>query len=460
MSRGGTFDTSRSSSFSVLASGNGSAIEIRPDRSSSTTVSLLGTDDLQAPQINSSGLSLPDFTLFTPTASNPPQDALGLGLNSTFLRHLMASRQIASRTWSLFWGLKGGSSAAQMDGSLVIGGCDAAKTTGNNLTSEFTRDGSCPWSCPNSLIVDLNDITLKFTNGTTVSLFGSSQGTAMRSCIKPDIPLITFPSSVWNTFTTLAGGAFIAPSESYKLWGMDFVADGAFDGDLSFTLSSGVEITVPNSQLVVPDVTVSAEGDLQITNNSLREILIYNLEDDNANDMPLLGQAFLTSAYLHVNNDAKQFTLWQARPTTETKLVPVVTDLTYCSNHSSPSAPATSVAPTKQRPSGNSLSIGAVVGVAVASIAATTLVFVVTFRAWSRKRSSPLLSPLPREPTYDTYKEAVVEIAESGDDGPPLRVRQSTVRELTSAPLYEMPSEPFRRSASGDDLVSTRGNSV
>ena len=40
-------------------------------------------------------------------------------------------------------------------------------------------------------------------------------------------------------------------------------------------------------------------------------------------EIPLLGQPFLSSAYLHVDNHLKQFTLWEANPTDKMQLVTV-----------------------------------------------------------------------------------------------------------------------------------------
>lgn len=431
--RGGAFDHTASSSFGPSADSNDT--EVRPADSSSATVVALGADNVLLPQLNTT-THLENFTVFTPSDTDPPQSGVGLGRNSSLLNALYASGQIASKTWSLFWGLEGGSPAAQLDGNLVLGGYDIAKTTGANLTTGFLTDSGCP----NSLVVYPNDITLNFKNGTNSSLFGASQGTAMRSCVKPDIPLITFPSNVWNSFTSLAGGNFVAPSESYKLWGMDFDTDGVFDGDMTFTLSSGLEITVPNSQLVVPDVTVSSSGQTQITNSNVREILVYNLEASNVTDMPLLGQVFLTSAYLHVDNDAEQFTLWQARPTNETRLIPVARGSPTCSNQTS--TPSTSVAASPQAPKiahHHGISTGAIVGIVLAVSTCTALVFGVVF--WRRRKGSkqPPRESLSEEPLYNTYKEAVVEIAQVDDRALRGRMRQSAPRELAAGSVYEMP---------------------
>ncbi len=217
-----------------------------------------------------------DFTFFTPSSGDLPQSGLGLGRNSTFLGTLFGTGKIASRTWSLFWGLEGGDTADITDGSLTLGGYDMAKTTGPNITQPFSSLADMA-QCPSSLIVFVTDIQVKHSNGTSVSLFGDGKGTALRTCIKPDIPLITFPSDIWSAFKAAIGGTYVGPSNSYKLWGMNYANQDIFDGDLQFVLSSGLELTVPNSQLVVPDVQVDKQGQMQIPNDTIKEILVYTL---------------------------------------------------------------------------------------------------------------------------------------------------------------------------------------
>jgi hypothetical protein len=70
-------------------------------------------------------------------------------------------------------------------------------------------------------------------------------------------------------------------------------------------------------------VQINQAAQMYIPDTNNREILIYNLESSNANDIPLLGQAFLTSTYLHANDDNEEFTIWQANPTTGENLVAV-----------------------------------------------------------------------------------------------------------------------------------------
>lgn len=96
------------------------------------------------------------------------------------------------------------------------------------------------------------------------------------------------------------------------------VARDSYAGSLTFTISSGFKITIPNSQLVVPDMSTNNRGTTIINSSTqdstgphgaTREILLDSMQGVNANDMPILGTPFLSSAYLSVNHDVDTFTL-------------------------------------------------------------------------------------------------------------------------------------------------------
>lgn len=88
------------------------------------------------------------------------------------------------------------------------------------------------------------------------------------------------------------------------------------------TLSSGLQIRIPNHQLILPDYHISSQGEI-IVNGSDRVVLINSLQAINLYDMPQLGQPFLSSAYLLVNEDTAQFTLWKSNPTTTRNLLAI-----------------------------------------------------------------------------------------------------------------------------------------
>ena len=147
-------------------------------------------------------------------------NVLGLHINSTLLNALVDAKMLASRSWSVFWGLTGADSSSQMDGSLVLGGYDLAKTTGTNHTSSFSQAPGC------SLLVTVTNIEMNFPNGTDFNVLGSSHGAALRMCVKPDYPIITIPEDIWNVFEGYAGGSYIGRSLGTNLWGQVFDAEG------------------------------------------------------------------------------------------------------------------------------------------------------------------------------------------------------------------------------------------
>ncbi|KAI9893921.1 MAG: hypothetical protein M1814_005474, partial [Vezdaea aestivalis] len=83
-----------------------------------------------------------------------------------------------------------------------------------------------------------------------------------------------------------------------------------------FCAELGLQVTIPNEQLIVPEYTLYPAG-RNILNTSIRGILLNGLEEVKKNDKLVLGQIFLTQIYLLVNGDAAQFTTWQSNATLE-----------------------------------------------------------------------------------------------------------------------------------------------
>lgn len=69
---------------------------------------------------------------------------------------------------------------------------------------------------------------------------------------------------------------------------------------------------------MVPNYDIDESGHTIIRNATSREILITS-----NNAQIILGQVFLTSAYLFVDLDLKQFTLWRSNPTERENLIAV-----------------------------------------------------------------------------------------------------------------------------------------
>ncbi|KAM0193010.1 hypothetical protein ACHAPI_007959 [Fusarium lateritium] len=273
-------------------------------------------------------VALQDFPFGIPTSEWDDEPStlspLGLGRNSTYLNALRTAGKITSRVWSIFWGRMW--TRNDLDGSLVLGGYDEKKVTGENYTAPLVfgnfdaKDG-----CWTGMRVTVTDIKINFLGGTNASI----------------VP----------TGTTLQ-----------------------YLADLTFYLESGLEIRVPNNQYVVPFVDIDTDGS-RVIDTTKRDILMKGIEDE----APTLGRYFLTAAYLMVNHDAGTFTLWKANVTEESSPVRVfdeeagkecgdqATGVIQPSAHKTPSASDTSDAEGDSADSKSKSSpSGAVIGGAVA----------------------------------------------------------------------------------------------
>lgn len=175
--------------------------------------------------INST-LSLQDY----PIVINPHYDVqfgniMGLGINSTLLNALSIVGSIASKTWSYFYGWAGVDAQHQIDGSLVLGGYDADKIGGNELTNNFTDDSRCG----GGLIVTITDIKMNLKNGSNPTILGPSAGAALKACIDLTFPLIaTLPVDIWNEFVAISEVQSPGRSMGVYFWAMMILADGAY----------------------------------------------------------------------------------------------------------------------------------------------------------------------------------------------------------------------------------------
>lgn len=100
-----------------------------------------------------------------------PQGAIGLGSNSTLLTALKDAGHIGSRSYGFWWGEDGATSNAQRDGSLVLGGFDAAKVQGSNITAALKTPSP---SCMSGMTLTIKDIVMRFPNSTRSSIIVSN----------------------------------------------------------------------------------------------------------------------------------------------------------------------------------------------------------------------------------------------------------------------------------------------
>ena len=92
---------------------------------------------------------------------------------------------------------------------------------------------------------------------------------------------------------------------------------------MTISIDPGLETTIPHHQFITPDYDIDTDRNRYIKNETNRVISLYSLQDVNKNDMPVLSAAFLTSAYLLVDNERERFTLWKGQPSKTQNLVPL-----------------------------------------------------------------------------------------------------------------------------------------
>lgn len=184
---------------------------------------------------------------------------------------------------------------------------------------------------------------------------------------------------------------------------------------MTFKFDSGLSVRIPNDQLIVPNLTIEPQTGQLLANSSDPELVLNAIQQVNAGDLPQLGRQFLSSAYLMVNQDADEFTLWTANPTANEDLVAVDTHNRVVEEFCSPTTPGGS-APTGSSPGGPGngipgqssakLSGGAIAGIAIGAVAVIAIVGGLIFWCITRRKatleSGPGFTSMVRQRKADT----------------------------------------------------------
>lgn len=148
---------------------------------------------------------------------------------------------------------------------------------------------------------------------------------------------------------------------------------------------------IPNDQLVVPNIDIDPDTGERVTNYTNPDLVINAIQYNNINDMPQLGRQFLSAAYLMVNQDAGQFTLWVANPTVNEDLVAVDTDgsdiTETCTSAVPDEGSATAGSDAGEPSSSSSVSSGTIAGAVVGGIGGSALVGALAFWFIKKRRS-------------------------------------------------------------------------
>ena len=133
---------------------------------------------------------------------------LGLGSNSSLLRHLATRGTINSQTWSIWQGWSGAEASQQIDGNIVLGGYDVAKFQGANVTQPIQYDQNCD----PGLIITITDITMNLKNSSSISISRASDEQALRACVDPKFDAINLPDDICDRFIDVSGSTEVGPS--------------------------------------------------------------------------------------------------------------------------------------------------------------------------------------------------------------------------------------------------------
>ena len=212
---GGFYDSGSSTTWKAVKSAK--SLGVPQEAKDPGGSNIWGTDQIS---FNSS-FNILDYPIGIERGNAQAFSVIGLGTNSTMINALFDAGAIASKTWSLAWGWSGVETSQQINGGFVMGGYDAAKTSGKNVTTPLTPTPNCP----SGMIVTVNGMSMNLKNGSDPNILGKDHGSAFRACLDPQHPLMTLPQDVFQNFMSIDGGTFVNRSEGIVFWGMDFLAD-------------------------------------------------------------------------------------------------------------------------------------------------------------------------------------------------------------------------------------------
>lgn len=148
-------------------------------------------------------------------------NVLGLNTNSSILSTLLQQGNIASRTWSMWWGKDGATAPATQDGIFVFGGFDLSKVSGPNYTAQLNPTPACA----TGMLVNVNDITLSFPNGTEGNLVSPDQG-GFAACIDPTWSMaLDIDNDLFENFESITGTMDEARSFGTNFYGLLYDSD-------------------------------------------------------------------------------------------------------------------------------------------------------------------------------------------------------------------------------------------
>jgi hypothetical protein len=200
---------------------------------------------------------------------------------------------------------------------------------------------------------------------------------------------------------------------------------------MTIQFDSGLSVRIPNDQLVVPNLTINPQTGQLVANASEPELVINSIQQVNEGDLPQLGRQFLSSAYLMVNQDADEFTLWSANPTANEDLVAVDTQNQVIEEFCSSTTNTSKTVPhnTTQAQSSDKLSAGGILGTTVGSVAVVAVVLGAIFWFITRRRKA----------ARETRTGFTSVISQSNVDTMSSNVNTFVSHEMYAKPVWESP---------------------
>ncbi|RMD43733.1 hypothetical protein DV735_g1392, partial [Chaetothyriales sp. CBS 134920] len=209
-----------------------------------------------------------------------PAGYLGLGPSSTILNLLHHQGSISTQSFGFYVGTAYDRAGGAANGSLTLGGHDSRRWTEPIYDFPIASvasptDGSTPFK------VTVQSISLINDDNTTLGQLNDSPFDASLSTSQ--FPL-TLPEEATSKFAALSGGT--ANTNPYDT---SFKLPSSFTGSLSIALSTGLIVTIPNSELRNASNT-SPISAIPATSNSSAA--------SESPSVPVLGTSFLSHVYL------------------------------------------------------------------------------------------------------------------------------------------------------------------
>lgn len=230
---------------------------------------------------------------------------------------LYSAGYIGSRSYSLYL-----DDVAAKGGSILFGGIDTTKFTGELTTLAVQKDISSPQSPTYGLYVG-QDLRLtsvaSIVNGTTTQITPSNYSSTIT--LDSGAAGLQLPPAIYNKLITSY------PVFDFQDGPFILCKDANYSASLDITLADDngktVKINVPTSNYVLPYYNGNYNSSTPVTNDSGDEVCLFAVAPGAATDN-LLGDPFIRSAYIYYNLDQHTISLAQASYDNSTSSVTAV----------------------------------------------------------------------------------------------------------------------------------------